>query len=67
MIDFKKPISCQLFPVGIKEYRDFEMARNDEKLKVCQPERESVVGKIKNTIVCFSERASDKKNMESLA
>ena len=35
-IDFKKPISCHLFPIRIKEYRDFD-ALNYEKLKICKP------------------------------
>ena len=24
VIDFKKPISCHLFPIRIKEYQDFD-------------------------------------------
>ena len=35
-IDFKKPISCHLFPIRIKEYRDFD-AINYEKIKICKP------------------------------
>lgn len=35
-IDFKKPISCHLFPVRIKEYRDFD-AVNYESIKICKP------------------------------
>ena len=35
-IDFKKPISCHLFPIRIKEYRDFD-AINYEDIKICQP------------------------------
>ena len=35
-IDFKKPISCHLFPIRIKEYRDFE-AVNYEEIKICKP------------------------------
>ena len=34
--DFKKPISCHLFPIRIKEYRDFD-AINYEKIKICKP------------------------------
>ena len=34
--DFKKPISCHLFPIRIKEYRDFD-AVNYEELKICKP------------------------------
>lgn len=32
--DFKKPISCHLFPIRIKKYSDFE-AVNYEKIKIC--------------------------------
>jgi hypothetical protein len=35
-IDFKKPISCHLFPIRIKEYRDFD-AVNYEAIKICEP------------------------------
>ena len=35
-IDFKKPISCHLFPIRIKEYKDFD-AVNYEEIKVCKP------------------------------
>ena len=34
--DFKKPISCHLFPIRIKEYKDFD-AVNYEELKICKP------------------------------
>ena len=34
--DFKKPISCHLFPIRIKEYRDFD-ALNYEEIKICEP------------------------------
>ena len=34
--DFKKPISCHLFPIRIKEYRDFD-AVNYEEIKICEP------------------------------
>ena len=35
-IEFKKPISCHLFPIRIKEYRDFA-AINYEEIKICKP------------------------------
>ncbi len=35
-VDFKKPISCHLFPIRIKEYRDFD-AVNYEEIKICKP------------------------------
>ena len=35
-ISFKKPISCHLYPIRIKKYKDFE-AINYEKIKICQP------------------------------
>jgi len=35
-IDFKKPISCHLFPIRIKEYNDFD-AVNYEEIKICKP------------------------------
>ena len=35
-IEFKKPISCHLFPIRTTEYRDFE-AINYEKIKICKP------------------------------
>ena len=35
-IDFKKPISCHLFPIRIKQYRDFE-AVNYESINICKP------------------------------
>ena len=34
--DFKKPISCHLFPIRIKQYRDFD-AVNYEEIKICKP------------------------------
>ena len=34
--DFKKPISCHLFPIRVKEYRDFD-AVNYEEIKICKP------------------------------
>ena len=35
VIDFKKPISCHLFPIRIKEYQDFD-GINYEKIKLCK-------------------------------
>ena len=35
-IDFKKPISCHLYPIRIQKYADFE-AVNYEKNSICQP------------------------------
>ena len=35
-INFKKPISCHLFPILIKEYRDFD-AVNYEAINICKP------------------------------
>ena len=35
-IDFKKPISCHLFPIRIKQYRDFD-AVNFEAINICKP------------------------------
>ena len=35
-IDFKKPISCHLFPIRISEYKDFD-ALNYEEIKICEP------------------------------
>ena len=35
-IEFKKPISCHLFPIRTQEYSDFE-AINYEKIKICNP------------------------------
>ena len=35
-IDFKKPISCHLFPIRIQQYADFE-AINYEEIKICNP------------------------------
>jgi hypothetical protein len=34
--DFKKPISCHLFPIRITEYSDFD-AVNYESIKICSP------------------------------
>ena len=35
-ISFRKPISCYLFPVRVKEYKDF-IAVNYEEEKICKP------------------------------
>ena len=35
-IDFKKPISCHLFPIRVKEYRDFD-AVNYQAINICNP------------------------------
>jgi len=35
-VEFKKPISCHLFPIRIKEYSDFD-AVNYEEIKICEP------------------------------
>lgn len=35
-IEFKKPISCHLFPIRIQEYRDFD-AVNYEDIDICKP------------------------------
>lgn len=35
-IEFKKPISCHLFPIRIKHYQDFD-AVNYEEIKICRP------------------------------
>ena len=35
VIDFKKPISCHLFPIRIKEYEHFD-AINYEEIKICE-------------------------------
>ncbi|MCK7538893.1 MAG: DUF3109 family protein [Marinilabiliales bacterium] len=35
-VDFRKPLSCHLFPVRIKQYRDFR-AVNYEEWSICQP------------------------------
>ena len=34
--DFKKPISCHLFPISIKKYRDLDVV-NYEEIKICKP------------------------------
>jgi len=35
-VKFKKPISCHLFPIRIKQYSDFD-AVNYEEIKICKP------------------------------
>lgn len=35
-VDFKKPISCHLFPIRIKVYKDFD-AVNYESINICKP------------------------------
>tara|TARA_B110000003_G_scaffold241862_1_gene249352 strand:- start:1217 stop:1783 length:567 start_codon:yes stop_codon:yes gene_type:complete len=35
-IDFKKPISCHLFPLRVTKYREFD-AINYEDIKICKP------------------------------
>ncbi len=47
-ISFRKPLSCHLFPIRIKQYSDF-MAVNYEELAICLPAR--VQGKRKNVYV----------------
>ncbi len=37
--NFRKPVSCHLFPIRITEYKRFD-AVNYEKLKICKPGRE---------------------------
>ena len=43
--DFRKPVSCHLFPIRIVEYKRFDGV-NYEKLKICKPGR--VCGKANN-------------------
>lgn len=38
-IDFRKPVSCHLYPIRIKEYKDFD-AVNYQELDICKPGRE---------------------------
>ncbi len=38
-IDFRKPLSCHLFPARIKQYSDF-VAVNYQELAICKPARE---------------------------
>jgi len=37
-ISFRKPVSCHLFPIRIKRYKEFD-AVNYEELKICRPAR----------------------------
>ncbi|KOH42728.1 DUF3109 family protein [Sunxiuqinia dokdonensis] len=37
--DFRKPVSCHLFPIRISEYKRFD-AVNYQELKICKPGRE---------------------------
>jgi hypothetical protein len=37
--DFRKPVSCHLFPLRIRSYRHYD-AVNYEKVEICQPGRE---------------------------
>ncbi|MFA9389241.1 MAG: DUF3109 family protein [Prolixibacteraceae bacterium] len=37
-IDFRKPVSCHLFPIRIQSYKDFD-AVNYQELDICQPGR----------------------------
>jgi hypothetical protein len=48
-VDFKKPLSCHLFPVRIKQYRDFR-AVNYEEWAICRPGVTS--GEKRNTGLC---------------
>ncbi len=50
-IDFKKPISCHLFPIRVKKYRDFD-AVNYEDVKICKPACECG-GKLKIPLYVF--------------
>lgn len=36
VVDFKKPISCHLFPIRIKQYSNFD-AVNYQEIKICKP------------------------------
>ena len=47
-ISFRKPVSCHLYPLRIKKYRDFE-AVNYDRWSICDPAREK--GKEMNTPV----------------
>ncbi|MCW0482460.1 DUF3109 family protein [Gaoshiqia sediminis] len=38
-VDFRKPVSCHLFPIRITEYKRFD-AVNYQKLDICKPGRE---------------------------
>lgn len=49
-VDFKKPLSCHLFPVRVKQYRDFR-AVNYEEWAICKPGVAS--GEKRNTDLCI--------------
>jgi Protein of unknown function (DUF3109) len=36
VVDFRKPVSCHLYPIRIKKYRRFE-AVNYDRWEICQP------------------------------
>ncbi len=36
VVDFRKPVSCQLYPIRIRKYRDFE-AVNYDRWEICEP------------------------------
>jgi len=42
-IDFRKPVSCHLFPIRITEYKRFD-AVNYQKIDICKPGRECGIG-----------------------
>jgi hypothetical protein len=42
-IDFRKPVSCHLFPIRITEYKRFD-AVNYQELKICKPGRVCGIG-----------------------
>ncbi|WP_430974398.1 DUF3109 family protein [Sunxiuqinia rutila] len=42
-VDFRKPVSCHLFPVRITEYERFD-AVNYQELRICKPARECGAG-----------------------
>jgi hypothetical protein len=49
-VDFRKPLSCHLFPVRVKQYRDFR-AVNYEEWPICRPGVEA--GEAHNTELCI--------------
>lgn len=49
-VDFRKPLSCHLFPVRVKQYRDFR-AVNYEEWPICQPG--VAAGMKKDTELCI--------------
>ena len=58
-INFKKPISCHLFPIRVKEYRDFD-AINYEEIKICNPACECG-GKLEVPVYAFLKEALIRK------